>query len=195
MITETKLADAKLMIVDENDRPLDNPPPDVPVFYRGVAVLVINPKEEILLHRPRSETGTTFLPWKSSCYGAVLKGEDYRAAAVRVFKEFFGQDIHPFKLESLDYARPCPDNGNRFIHGYLLRTNGEVEYIKNVPAEVTWFRPSDIQSAVVARKMSLSPALEHTLKNYLRLQEYKRKRNSALHTSLNSERHFRLIES
>jgi len=195
MIKETKILDEKLMTVDENDRPLEHADADTPVFHRGVAVLVLNAKEEILLHRPRSQTGTTFLPWKSSCYGAVLKGEDYRAAAVRVFKEFFGLDVHPFKLESLDYIRPNPDNGNRFIHGYILRTHGEIQYIRSVPAEVTWFRPSDIQSATVSKRMNLSPVLEQLLNNYLRLLEHKRKRNSALHTSLNSERHFRLIDS
>jgi len=194
MINKTSHTDKKLMIVDENDRPLENPPVGSVVFYRGVAVLVFNLKGEVLLHRPRLQTGTTFLDWKSSCYGAVLQGEDNRTAAVRVYEEFFGQTVHPYNFESLDYMRPCADNGNRFIHGYLLRTNGDVQYVRNVPAEITWFRPQDIQNALVAKKMRLSPVLQHILRNYLRLQDYKRKRNTALSTSLNSERHLKLLE-
>lgn len=191
----TVAQNSNLILVDENDRPLDSPREGQNVYHRGVAILVVNPKDEILLHRPRSNTGTAFLPWKSSAYGPVFKNEDYRTAAVRVMQEFFGIQPHPFKFESLDYSRPNAENGNRFIHGYIYRVSGPIEYIRAVPAETTWFKPSDISSAVVAKKMQLSAPLAQILKNYNRLAEYKRRKHSALLTSLNSERHLRLIQS
>jgi len=141
--------------VDENNKVIGSIPRGEAherpgVFYRTIYVLVINGKDEVLIHK-RSATKDLYPNrWDLSVGGHVNYQDSYEETAVRELREELGLEVSEVDLTSKgEVLVKLPNSGEFFnVFEYHLKPGEKISTAEEEIQETRWMKVDDIKKSM-----------------------------------------------
>ena len=151
---------ARIIIVDENDKPIGAKPREsitADDCYRVAAIWITKPGGDILMAQRAQSKKHDPGKWGPAVAGTVEEGEEYLANAIKESAEEIGLMVNPKKLEKGPHIKVVPPGGNYFCQWFFYVTDmptDVMELQKDEVAQVRW-----LSRDVVKQMLEKEPSL------------------------------------
>lgn len=146
------------------------------LWHRGIRVLIVNSRNEILCHCRHPSKDTFPNHWDIQCGGHVGAGESYEDAGIRELKEEFGIKTNKCKLKHMGITKyEAIDHGTNTVikefhcdYLYRLQKGDKIVFQRDEISEIKWMKMPEVRKELLSSnpKMKFIPR-QALRRNYL----------------------------